>query len=132
MMTTMHRERGVRRVRAFAREVAGKGRTDELTLLLLAAAGVAAGVGLALAVRRPGARRRLVRRARAVRDDLHHAGRDGLARGRRAAESLPLDDVRDAVTEYVEAAREAIADAASRELRGLRKAMRRRRRQIGL
>lgn len=106
--------------------------TDELTLLLLTAAGVAVGVGLALAVQQRRPRRRLVRRARAGRRDLDRAARAGRARARRTAQSLPLDDVRDVVTEYVAAAREAIADAATAELRALRKAMRRRRKQLGL
>jgi len=84
-------------------------------------------VALALAVRPPAPRRRLVREAHRVRGDVDRAMRAGAREGRRTVE-----EVRDTVAGYVDAAREAIADTAADELRALRKAMRRRRRHLGL
>ena len=48
-------------------------------------------------------------------------------------ERLPsVDDVTDVVQEYLNAAREAINDTVERETRGLRKAIRRQRKRVGV
>jgi DMSO/TMAO reductase YedYZ molybdopterin-dependent catalytic subunit len=46
--------------------------------------------------------------------------------------NLPLEDVTGAVTDYVDAAREAINDTVEDEIRGLRKAIRKQRKRIGI
>lgn len=60
-------------------------------------------------------------------------GRWARDRGEDLAERLPsVDDVTDVVQEYLNAAREAINDTVERETRGLRKAIRRQRKRVGV
>jgi hypothetical protein len=48
------------------------------------------------------------------------------------ASQLPVDEVSDAVGEYLASAREAIDDTVSRELKDLRRAIRRQRKRLGV
>jgi hypothetical protein len=60
-------------------------------------------------------------------------GRWAREHGEELAEQLPsVDDVTDVVREYLDAAREAINDTVERETRGLRKAIRRQRKRVGV
>jgi hypothetical protein len=53
--------------------------------------------------------------------------------GEEFAERLPaLEDVTDGVREYMDAAREAINDTVESEIKGLRKAIRRQRKRVGI
>ena len=53
--------------------------------------------------------------------------------GEELAERLPdLEDVTDGVREYMDAAREAINDTVESEIKGLRKAIRRQRKRVGI
>ncbi len=67
------------------------------------------------------------------------AGRHG-ARGARWAaekgaeawEALPREEIQERMHDYMESARESVADVVESELRDLRKAIRRRRKQLGI
>jgi hypothetical protein len=67
------------------------------------------------------------------------AGRSGMEgarwmarRGEKMLDSLPVDEVGDAIGEYLDAAREAIDDVVAREVKDLRKAVRRQRKRFGV
>jgi gas vesicle protein len=63
----------------------------------------------------------------------HRGAEWARARGDELLERLPaLEDVTGAVTDYVDAAREAINDTVEDEIRGLRKAIRKQRKRIGI
>jgi hypothetical protein len=103
------------------------------------ALGVVVGAGLTLLFRRGPSERPAARLARAARSGATHAGRYGLEsarwaarRGERLLDNLSLDDVRDTLGAYLDSAREAIDDAVSREVKDLRKAIRRQRKRLGV
>lgn len=103
--------------------------------------GLAAGAGLTLLLRRGSrARHPAVRMARVARRGAARAGRSGVARARWAArrggqvlDRLPsAEEIREQLGDYLETAREAIDDVVSRELKDLRKAIRRQRKRLGV
>ena len=54
---------------------------------------------------------------------------------RRSAElmdNIPFEDIGESLGSYLESARETIDDAVARELKGLRKAVRRQRKRLGV
>lgn len=109
--------------RGVTRELERDAQYDLLTAALL---GVAVGAGAALLIgagvrrERPGRVRKVVRR-----------GTQMAGRGRDAMVAAPAA-ARDQMHEYMEAARDAIADTVEAELRDLRKAARRQRKRFGV
>lgn len=53
-------------------------------------------------------------------------------RGAELIDRIPFDDIGESLGEYLESARETIDDAVARELKGLRKAVRRQRKRLGV
>jgi hypothetical protein len=53
-------------------------------------------------------------------------------RGEALWDAIPFDDIGEQIGEYLEGARAAIDDTVSHELRDLRKAIRRRRKRLGV
>lgn len=113
--------------RAGESDVGGDERDEQYDLLTAALIGVAVGAGTALLLSalaptpsRPAALRRSVKRGR------------GLARRGRAAALAAPEAVREQLGSYLETARDAIADTVEAELKDLRRAIRRRRRSLGL
>lgn len=53
-------------------------------------------------------------------------------RGEELLESLPFEDIGESLGDYLASARETIDDAVSRELKGLRKSVRRQRKRFGV
>ena len=77
--------------------------------------------------------------ARAARRGAAHAGRYGAKgartvrrRGEELIERLPMEEIGESLGEYLESARATIDDAVARELKGLRKAVRRKRKRFGV
>ena len=56
----------------------------------------------------------------------------GVDRGVEMVEEIPFDDIADHVRDYFDAAKEAVEDTISGELRDLKKSIRRRRRRLGI
>ncbi|HEY7878100.1 MAG TPA: hypothetical protein VIC55_07735 [Gemmatimonadaceae bacterium] len=117
-------------------------KADRSTQVLIAiGVGLAVGTGLALAARERGRRRRpLARLERVARRGLKEANRLG-GRGAEWASrrghavrngSVPVGELKESVSEYLEAARQTIDEAVAGELRDLRTAMRRRRKRLGI
>lgn len=109
-------------------------------LLLAIGVGLAVGAGIALVARertrrrRPVARferlaRRGVKEARRLRDRGMRWASD---QGDAIRDSVPVSEVGDSVAEYLETARRTIDDAVAREIRDLRKAIRRERKRLGV
>lgn len=113
---------------------------EEYDLLIAVALGAAIGAGLALLVRRgPDGRSPAYIAARAASRGAAKAGHYGAKgakrvrkRGAELMDSLPFDDIGENLGSYLEAARETIDDAVARELKGLRKAVRRQRKRFGV
>jgi hypothetical protein len=111
---------------------------DEYDLLIAAALGVAVGAGLTLLLRRGGkGERGAARLARAARRGAGRVGRYGADGARWAAkhgekliDRVPVDEIRDSIGEYMDSARSAIDDMVTREMKGLRKAIRRQRKRL--
>jgi gas vesicle protein len=106
-------------------DVGGMDRDEQYDLLTAALIGVAVGAGTALllsalAPERPVGVRRAMRK-----------GRKLAARGGKVALGAP-EAAREQLGAYLESAREAIADTVEAELKDLRRAIRRRRRRLGL
>ncbi|HWT45378.1 MAG TPA: hypothetical protein VN085_05405, partial [Vicinamibacterales bacterium] len=53
-------------------------------------------------------------------------------RGDALRDGIPVDEIGDSVAEYLESARESIDAAVNREIRDLRKAIRRQRKRLGV
>jgi hypothetical protein len=53
-------------------------------------------------------------------------------RGEQLIDRLPMEEVGESLGEYLESARTTIDDAVARELKGLRKAVRRKRKRFGV
>lgn len=127
-------------------------RDDDLDLLTAALIGLTVGVGVTLLLRRgPGGRRPLVAGVElagrgaslagaagvgSVRDAtrlVRRGRRRGLKRGSELLDHVPdLHEVGDQLAGFIEAAKGAVEDTVSGELQDLRKAIRRRRRRLGL
>lgn len=113
---------------------------EEYDLLIAVALGAAIGAGLALLVRRgPEGRSPAYIAARAASRGAAKAGHYGAKgakrvrkRGAELMDSLPFDDIGESLGSYLEAARDTIDDAVARELKGLRKAVRRQRKRFGV
>jgi len=56
----------------------------------------------------------------------------GVDRGVEMVEEIPFDDIADHVRDYFDAAKEAVEDTISGELRDLKRSIRRRRRRLGI
>ena len=118
-----------------------RGRNDQSADLLLAiGVGLALGAGLALVARerarrrRPMARferlaRRGVQEARRLRD---RGTKWAVEHGEALRDGVPVSDIGDSVADYLETARQSIDDAVNREIRDLRKAIRRKRKRLGV
>lgn len=116
-------------------------RNDASTDLLLAiGVGLALGAGLALVARerarrrRPMARlerfaRRGVKEARRLRD---RGTKWAVEHGEALRDGVPVSEIGDSVAEYLETARDSIDEAVNREIRDLRKAIRRERKRLGV
>lgn len=109
-------------------------------LLLAIGVGLAVGAGLALVARerarrgRPMARlerftRRGVKQAKRMRDRGVKWASD---QGDAMRDNVPVSEIGDSVSEYLETARQAIDDVVTREIRELRKAIRRKRKRLGV
>lgn len=104
------------------------------------ALGAAVGAGITLFVRRgPEGRSPAYAAAHAARRGAVRAGRYGAKgakkvrrRGAEMIDSLPLEEIGESLGSYLETARETIDDAVARELKGLRKAVRRQRKRLGV
>ena len=126
-------------------------REEQLDLLTAALIGVAIGVSATLLLRRgPRGSRPVVPIMRAAGRGALWAGRHGLEGARwgggqamRAAEwardrggdlwdRVPVEQARERVSEYLEDARDAIADAVESEVDDLRKAVRKQRKKLGI
>jgi hypothetical protein len=113
-------------------------------LAALALAGVAIGVTATLLLRLGASRKRPfltsvrkagtagVAEASATGRTIARKVRRGVDRGMEMVEEMPFDDMADHLRDYFEAARSAIDDTISEELRDLKKAIRRKRRRLGI
>lgn len=113
---------------------------EEYDLLIALALGAAVGAGLTLLVRRgPQGHSPALSAARAARRGATRAGRYGVKgarkvrrRGEEMIDSLPLEEIGETLGDYLQSARETIDDTVSQELKGLRKAVRRQRKRLGI
>jgi hypothetical protein len=119
-----------------ARDGAGDGREKQYDLLTAALLGAAIGAGTTLLLRRgPSGRRPIGPAWRLARAGAKIAGRGARVawdRGADAWDRLPREEMQERLHDYVETARDAIEHAVQSELQDLRKAIRRRRRKLGL
>jgi hypothetical protein len=115
-------------------------REEQYDLLTAALIGLVVGVGAtALLKRGPRGRRPIGPFLRGARRGAAWAGRQG-ARGARWAaerggelwERVPREEIQEQVEHYLDAARDSISDVVESELRDLRKAIRRRRKRLGI
>ena len=98
------------------------------------------GAGMALVARERARRRRpMARLERFARRGVNEAKRLGDRGAKWAAhqgdairDGVPMSEIGDSVAEYLETARQAIDDAVTREIRDLRKAIRRERKRLGV
>jgi hypothetical protein len=129
---------GRRRASARARE--DEIARDEYDLLTAALLGALVGAGMTMLFRRgPRGHRPIGPVMRATGRGLRTAGVAGMSgarwlgdRGEELWDRVPREDIANRVQGYLETAREAIDDAVSNEVKDLRKAIRRRRRKLGL
>lgn len=113
---------------------------EEYDLLIALALGAAVGVGITLLVRRgPEGHSPVYAAGHAARRGAVKAGRYGAKgarkvrrRGAELIDELPLEEIGESLGAYLESARETIDDAVTRELKGLRKAVRRQRKRLGV
>lgn len=104
------------------------------------ALGAALGVGLTLLVRRgPEGRSPAYTAARAAGRSAVKAGRYGAKgarrvrrRGAEMLDNLPFEEIGESLGSYLEAARQTIDDAVAREVKSLRRAVRRQRKRLGV
>ena len=135
-MTTSRRGRGS----GAARRGSGAPPREEYDLLIALALGAAVGAGVALLVRRgPEGRSPAYAAARAARRGAVKAGRYSAKgakkvrrRGAELMDNIPFEDIGESLGSYLESARETIDDAVARELKGLRKSVRRQRKRLGV
>lgn len=116
-------------------------RNDASTDVLLAiGVGLALGAGFALVARERARRRRpMARLERFARSGVKEARRLrdrgtkwALEKGEAIRDGVPVSEIGDSVADYVETARQSIDDAVNREIRDLRKAIRRERKRLGV
>lgn len=119
-------------------------RETEYDLLTAALIGMTIGAGLTFMLRRgPSGRRPVSPAMRGIGRSATWAGRHAMQLGRSGARwaarggeaawnSLPRDEVRDHVSDYMGRAREAIDDAVESELADLRRSIRRQRKRLGI
>jgi hypothetical protein len=113
---------------------------EDYDLLIAMTLGAAVGAGITLLVRRgPEGRSPAYTAARAARRGAAKAGRYGAKgarqvrrRGAEMIDNLPLEEIGESLGSYLESARETIDDAVARELKSLRKAVRRQRKRLGV
>ena len=117
------------------------GRSDPSADLLLAiGVGLALGAGLALVARQRSRRRRpMARLERFARRGVKEARRLrergtkwAVQRGEALRDCVPVPEIGDSVADYLETARQSIDNAVNREIRDLRKAIRRERKRLGV
>jgi hypothetical protein len=106
--------------------------------------GMALGAGITFMLRRgPSGRRPIIPALEGAGRGLKWAGTNALKAGSRGAkwagehgeelwERVPRDEIRRGISRGYESAKDSIDDVMESELRSLRKAIRRRRRQLGL
>lgn len=138
MATTMGPRSGGRGRASNGRDAAGQG-DQQYDLLTAAILGLAVGAGIAMLVR---GRRKRTPRALAREAGMMagaaagRAGRRGMKwaaqRGEEMLDRIPFDDMGEAISDYAHQAREAIDETVTHELKDLRKAVRRRRKQLGI
>lgn len=116
-------------------------RNDASTDVLLAiGVGLALGAGFALVARERARRRRpMARLERFARSGVNEARRLrdrgtkwALEKGEAIRDGVPVSEIGDSVADYLETARQSIDDAVNREIRDLRKAIRRERKRLGV
>ena len=116
-------------------------RNDASTDVLLAiGVGLALGAGFALVARERARRRRpMARLERFARSGVKEARRLrdrgtkwALEKGEAIRDGVPVSEIGDSVADYLETARQSIDDAVNREIRDLRKAIRRERKRLGV
>jgi hypothetical protein len=113
---------------------------EEYDLLIAMALGAAVGAGITMLVRRgPEGRSPAYLATRAAGRGAAKAGRYGAKgarkvrrRGAELMDNIPFEDIGESLGEYLESARSTIDDAVARELKGLRKAVRRQRKRLGV
>jgi hypothetical protein len=140
MGTTTRQSTGGARGRASGRGHDPADVRDEFDLLTAMVLGVAVGVGATLLLRRgPSGRRPAAVVARAAGKGARQAGEYGLEGARWAAkrgadlvDRVPVDEIGEELGSYLASARDAINEAVAEEVRDLRKAIRRKRKQIGV
>ena len=124
------------RVRGSARGDEASNREAQYDLLTAALVGLAIGAGTTLLLRRgPGGGRPITPAWRMARAGAKMAGRGARFawdRGVDAWERMPRDEIEERVRSYFDSARETLDDLVHSELRDLRRAIRRRRKKLGL
>lgn len=123
------------RVRGSARDD-GSNREAQYDLLTAALVGLAIGAGTTLLLRRgPGGRRPIGPAWRATRAGAKLAGRGARYawdRGVDAWDKIPREEIGERVRDYFDSARETLDELVHSELRDLRRAIRRRRKKLGI
>ena len=131
------------RVSVRARE-AGEARDNQYDLLTAALIGMTIGAGLTFLMRRgPSGRRPVAPMIEGIERGASWAGRGAAKIGKRGArwakeqgeelwDRFPSEEIADRASEYARRAHDAIDDAVSSELRGLRRSLRRQRKRLGL
>ena len=133
--TTSRRDRESNGDRARA-----ESRDEQYDLLTAALIGLVVGVSATALLRRgPRGSRPIGPIMRGAGRGAMWAGRHGVRgakwaaeRGADAWERVPREEIQERLGEYMESARESVADVVESELRDLRKAIRRRRKQLGI
>lgn len=115
-------------------------REEQYDLLTAALIGLFVGVGAtALLSRGPRGHRPITPIVRGAGRGAVWAGKQGVRGAKWAADRgedlwdrVPAEEIQERVQEYVESARDSIGEVVEHELRDLRKAIRRRRKQLGI
>ena len=115
-------------------------REEQYDLLTAALIGLFVGVSATALLRRgPRGHRPIVPIARTAGRGAMWAGKQGARGARWAAERgeelwdhVPAEEIQERMSEYLESARDSIGEVVEHELRDLRKAIRRRRKQLGI
>ena len=124
---------------AETREPVGS-REEQYDLLTAALIGLFVGVGATALLRRgPRGHRPIAPIVRGAGRGAVWAGKHGVRGAKWAAErgeelwdKVPAEEIQERMQEYMESARESIGEVVEHELRDLRKAIRRRRKQLGV
>ena len=149
--TARPRPRTGEQARASVRARSEDSREQQFDLLTAALIGVAIGVGTTLLIRRgPAGERPLTPLLKGVGKGAKWAGvmgfrgaKAGAKAGRRGAEwvadrsedlweKVPAEEIGDSIGEFLEEARDRIADTVESEIKDLRKAIKRQRRKLGV